>query len=62
MFFTATIEYKAYGHWNFGDRESASASVPYKAPPAADNSITGYLMDAFQRIVSWFRTLLGYPQ
>jgi len=62
MPFTAYLEYQACGAWNFGDQQSASASVPYTPPTPPDNSIAGYIIDAFQRIVDWFKALFGYRQ
>jgi hypothetical protein len=54
MYFTATLDYLAYGSWNRGDDGSAGASVPYTPPPA---SMSDYLASAIQRIIDWFKRL-----
>jgi hypothetical protein len=56
MYFTASLDYLAYGSWNRGDDQSASASVPYTPPPASMND---YLAAAIQRIIDWFKRIFG---
>jgi hypothetical protein len=54
--FIASIDYLACGTWNHGDQATVSATVPYTPPP---QSPYDYLVAAVQKIINWFKSLLG---
>jgi hypothetical protein len=56
--FTAAVKYQACGGWNPGDQGTVSTPVPY-TPYTHPTSASDYLIAALQRILDWFRSLLG---
>jgi len=56
--FTAAVDYQACGAWNHGDEGTVSTPVPY-TPYTQPTSASDYLMAAIQRIMDWFRSLMG---